>query len=159
MANHVQITVEPDENQTASGSKANRSALKQLFSTAPYHNDYTKERVKKMGQALLLDGEVNDMGHTFGTFNRDYAANGAPNYADVETGGAGLPASAWVPNPASPIGGPNNVTSIPEAPEGYGTTPADNWGTGSSVVDRSPHASAAAISAQKIGDLPANRSS
>ena len=159
MANHVQITVEPDENQTASGSKANRAALKQLFSTAPYHNDYTKDRVKALGQALLLDGEVNDMGHTFGTFNRDYAANGAPNYADVETGGAGLPASAWVPNPASPVGGPNNVTSIPEAPEGYGTTPADNWGTGSSVVDRSPHASSAAISSQKIGDLPANRSS
>ena len=159
MANHVQITVEPDENQTASGSKANRAALKQLFSTAPYHNDYTKDRVKKLAQALLLDGEVNDMGHTFGTFNIDYAANGAPNYADVETGGAGLPASAWVPNPASPVGGPNNVTSIPEAPEGYGTTPADNWGTGSSVVDRSPHASSAAISSQKIGDLPANRSS
>ena len=157
MANHVQITVEPDENQTASGSKANRAALKQLFSTAPYFNDYTKEKVKAMAQELLLDGEVNDMGHTFGTFNRDYT--GAPNYADVEVGGAGLPASAWVPNPASPIGGPNNVTSIPEAPEGYGTTPADNWGTGSSVVDRSPHASSAAISSQKIGDLPANRSS
>ena len=34
MANHVQITVEPDENQTASGSKANRAALKKLISTA-----------------------------------------------------------------------------------------------------------------------------
>ena len=157
MANHVQITVEPDENQTASGSKANRAALKSLFSTAPYFNDYTKEKVKAMAQELLLDGEVNDMGHTFGTFNRDYV--GAPNYADVETGGEGKPASAWVPNPASPVGGPNNVTSIPEAPDGYGTTPADNWGTGSSVVDRSPHASSAAISSQKIGDLPANRSS
>ena len=157
MANHVQITVEPDENQTASGSKANRAALKSLFSTAPYFNDYTKEKVKAMAQELLLDGEVNDMGHTFGTFNRDYV--GAPNYADVETGGEGKPASAWVPNPASPVGGPNNVTSIPEAPDGYGTTPADNWGTGSSVVDRSPHASSAAISSQRIGDLPANRSS
>ena len=159
MANHVQITVEPDENQTAAGSKANRAALKQMFSTAPYHNDYTKDSLKKLAQALLLDGEVNDMGHTFGTVNRDYGANGAPNYADVKTGGAGLPASPWVPNPASPVGGPNNVTSIPEAPDGYGTTPADNWGTGSSVVDRSPHASSAAISSQKIGDLPANRSS
>ena len=51
------------------------------------------------------------------------------------------------------------MTSIPEAPEGYGTTPADNWGTGSSVVDRSPHATSAAISAQKIGDLPMAKSS
>ena len=161
MANHVQITVEPDENQTFSGSKANRAALKSLFSTAPYFNDYTKEKVKALAQELLLDGEVNDMGHTFGTFNRDYdkGEHQPPNYADVKTGGGGLPASAWVPNPASPVGGPNNVTSIPEAPEGYGTTPADNWGGGSSVVDRSPHASAAAISAQKIGDLPFAKSS
>lgn len=159
MANHVQITVEPDENTTSAGSKANRSALKQMFSSAPYFNDYTKENVKKLAQALLLDGEVNDQGHTFGTFNRDYDKNNPPNYADVETGGGGLPASAWVPNPASPVDGPNNVSSIPEAPEGYGTTPADNWGTGGSVVDRSPHASSAAISSQKIGDLPSNRSS
>ena len=48
MANHVQITVEPDENQTFSGSKANRAALKSLFSTAPYFNDYTKEKVKAL---------------------------------------------------------------------------------------------------------------
>lgn len=163
MANHVQITVEPDENQTRSGSKSNRAALKQLFGSAPYHNDYTKENLKDLAQALLLDGEVNDMGHTFGVFNRDYdkggSGNEAPNYADVEIGGGGLPASAWTPNPASPIGGANNVSSIPEAPEGYGQTPADNWGTGASVVDRSPHASSAAISSQKIGDLPSKRSS
>jgi len=158
MPSHVQITVEPDENQTASGSKANRAALKSLFSTAPYFNEYTKEEVKALGQALLLDGEVNDMGHTFGTFNKDYGVNGAPDYGNVETGGGGLPASAWVPNPASPVGGPNNVTSIPEAPEGYGTTPADNWGNGIGS-QLSPAASSNAISTQKIGDLPSNRSS
>ena len=124
MANHRQITVEPDENQTAAGSKANRAALKSLFGAAPYFNDYTKEAVKELSQALLLDGEVNDMGHTFGTINRDYVD--APDYGDVETGGAGLPASAWVPNPASPTDGVNNPGSIPAAPDGYGTTPADN---------------------------------
>lgn len=156
MANHRQITVEPDENQTAAGSKANRAALKSLFGSAPYFNEYTKEAVKDLCQALLLDGEVNDMGHTFGTINRDYVD--APDYADVETGAGGLPASAWVPNPASPTDGVNNPGSIPAAPDGYGTTPADNWGNGIGS-QLSPKASSAQISAQKIGDLPSNRSS
>ena len=156
MPTHSQITVEPDENQTASGSKANRAALKSMFQSAPYFNDYDKDAVKALAQELLLDGEVNDMGHTFGTVSRDY--NDAPDYADVETGGAGLPASAWVPNPASPVDGVNNPGSIPEAPDGYGTTPADNWGTGVGS-QLTPKASSAAISSQKIGDLPSNRSS
>jgi hypothetical protein len=156
MANHRQITVEPDENQTASGSKANRAALKSMFAGAPYHSDYTKEAVKDLCQALLLDGEVNDMGHTFGSVSRDYTD--APDYGDVEIGGAGLPASAWVPNPASPTDGVNNPGSIPAPPDGYGQTPADNWGNGVGS-QLSPKSSAAAISAQKIGDLPSNRSS
>ncbi len=156
MPTHSQITVEPDENQTASGSKANRAALKSMFQSAPYFNDYDKDAVKALAQELLLDGEVNDMGHTFGAVSRDY--NDAPDYADVETGGAGLPASAWVPNPASPVDGVNNPGSIPEAPDGYGTTPADNWGTGVGS-QLTPKASSAAISSQKIGDLPSNRSS
>ena len=116
MPTHAQITVEPDENQTASGSKANRAALKSMFATAPYHNDYTKEQVKALGQALLLDGEVNDMGHTFGTYNRDYTD--APDYGDVEVGAGGLPASAWSPNPSSPADGVNNPGSMPAAPDG-----------------------------------------
>ena len=48
MANHRQITVEPDENQTAAGSKANRAALKTMFASAPYFNDYTKEKVQEV---------------------------------------------------------------------------------------------------------------
>jgi hypothetical protein len=156
MPTHSQITVEPDENQTASGSKANRAALKSMFGTAPYHNDYTKEQVKSLAQALLLDGEVNDMGHTFGTYNRDYTD--APDYGDVEVGAGGLPASAWSPNPSSPADGVNNPGSMPAAPDGYGTVPADNWGNGVGS-QLSPKASSAAISTQKIGDLPSNRSS
>tara|TARA_B100001250_G_scaffold400423_1_gene410945 strand:+ start:901 stop:1371 length:471 start_codon:yes stop_codon:yes gene_type:complete len=156
MPSHKQITVEPDENQTASGSKSNRAALKSMFSSAPYFNDYNKEAVQALCQSELLDGEVNDMGHTFGTFNKDYSD--APDYGDVDTGGAGKPASAWVPNPASPADGVNNPGSIPDAPDGYGQTPADNWGSGIGS-QLSPKASSAAISGQKIGDLPSNRSS
>ena len=156
MPTHVQITVEPAENTTASGSKSNQQALKSMFASAPYHGDYTKEALKAIGQALLLDGVVNDGGHTFGTLNRDYTD--APDYADVETGAAGLPASAWVPNPSSPTDGVNNPGSIPAAPDGYGTTPADNWGNGVGS-QLSPAASSAQISGQKIGQLSSNRSS
>ena len=156
MPSHKQITVEPDENQTASGSKANRAALKSMYASAPYFNDYTMEALQSLGQSLLLDGEVNDMGHTFGSVSRDYSD--APDYGDVETGGAGLPASAWVPNPASPTDGANNPGSIPAPPDGYGTSPADNWGTGVGS-QLSPASSSAAISAQQIGDLPKHRSS
>ena len=163
MAKHRQITVEPADNgASAAGGdmgKANYAALREMFGNTPYFNDYTKEEVKRLAQELMLDGEVNDQGHTFGTFNRDYDQNNPPNYADVETGGGGLPASPWVPNPASPTDGTINPGSIPAAPDGYGQTPADNWGTGSSVVDRSPHASSAAISGQRIGELPAKSSS
>ena len=155
MPSHKQITVEPDENQTASGSKANRSALQSMFSSAPYFGDYNMAAVQDLGQALL-DGEVNDMGHTFGTFRLDYL--GAPDYGNVETGGGGLPASAWVPNPSSPTDGANSPSSIPEAPADYGTLPADNWGTGEGS-QLLPSKSSAAISGQIIGDLPSNRSS
>ena len=166
MANHVQTTVEPAENQTRSGSKANRQALFSLFSSTPYYNGngYDAAEVKRLGQLLLLDGEVNDMGHTFGVVNRDYDQGGenerAPSYADVPTGGAGLPASAWVPNPSSPTGGVNNVGSIPAAPDEYGTTPADNWGNGVGS-QLSPAESSAAISGQRAiaGQLPPSRSS
>jgi len=156
MPTHKQITVEPDENQTAAGSKANYGEIKKMFSASPLYNDYTKEALQTLAQELLMDGEVNDMGHTFGTFNRDYS--GAPDFADVATGAGGLPASAWVPNPASPTGGVNNPGSMPEPPDGYGTVPADNWGSGIGS-QLSPKSSATAISSQKIGDLPPNRSS
>jgi len=156
MPTHKQITVEPAENVTAAGSKANRAAIRTMFAGAPYYNDYNKDAVQALGQELLLEGVVNDQGHTFGEFNRDYS--GAPDYGDVETGGGGLPASAWVPNPSSPTDGTVNPGSIPEAPDGYGTAPADNWGTGVGS-QLSPAASSSQISGQKIGDLAANRSS
>lgn len=156
MPTHKQITVRPDENQTAHGSKSNRGAIQEMFAGSPLYNDYTPEALQALAQELLLDGEVNDMGHTFGTVNRDYVD--APDYADVPTGAGGLPASAWVPNPASPTGGVNNPGSMPAPPDGYGTVPADNWGSGVGS-QLSPKASSKAISGQKIGDLPKKTSS
>ena len=157
MPTHKQTMVNPADNSGTKGSTANHAALKQMFAASPIHSGEMSdpERTATM-QRELLDGEVNDQGHTFGTLNRDYVD--APDYADVPTGAGGLPASPWVPNPASPTGGVNNPSSMPAPPEGYGTVPADNWGSGIGS-QLSPKASSTAISGQIPGDLPPNRSS
>jgi len=155
MANHRQVTTQPTENATVAGSKSNQAAMKKLFAKSPLHDgSYTPEIVKAKAQELLLDSKVNDGGHTFGEFNRDYTD--APNLEDVQTGGGGLPATPYVPNPASPGEGVN-ADNIPDS--GYERQPTDLWGSGVNPSQRNPSAESAKISAQKIGDLPANRSS
>lgn len=155
MANHRQITTQPTENSTVAGSKSNQSAIRGLFAKSPLHDgSYTPEQVKALAQELLLDNKVNDGGHTFGEFNRDYTD--APDLNNVETGGGGLPAMPHVPNPASPGEGVN-ADNIPDS--GYTRNPTDLWGSGVNPSQRNPSAESAKISAQKIGDLPSNRSS
>ena len=82
----------------------------------------------------------------------DYAANGAPDYADVNannTGGGGLPANAWVPNPMSP--GPENgvdyAGQLPAPDAIRDRTPNTQWGNGPGVVNMSPSVSAGNIKA------------
>jgi hypothetical protein len=106
-------------------------------------------------QELCLDGVVNDAGHTFGEFNRDYSE--APDYGDVETGGGGLPASAWVPNPVSPGEG-QNPADQGEAPDGFGLEPSDTWGSGVGS-QLSPKNSSDAISGHTLGDYGLGKSS
>jgi hypothetical protein len=158
MPTHKQTTIKPAENQTLAGSKSDQAAMKSLFASSPIHSgDLTEEKLLQMAQALLLDGVVNDAGHTFGEFNRDYS--GAPNLADVETGEGGLPATPYVPNPSSPSEPGMNPTTIPAAPDGYmADVEPKTWGTGAGSK-LSPHDSSAQISGQKIGDLKLNRSS
>ena len=108
----------------------------------------TDESVAAHFQAVVLDGVVNDGGHTFGTFNRDY--DGAPDMAEVKTGGGGLPASPYVPNPVSPGPGSLDATKQGEAPSGFGETPNSQWGSGDGLA--SPKTTSEAISRTKLGD-------
>tara|TARA_Y100000310_G_scaffold310307_1_gene355383 strand:+ start:254 stop:709 length:456 start_codon:yes stop_codon:yes gene_type:complete len=120
------------------------------FPASPiYTGELTDDGVTEEGQALLLDGAVNDAGHTFGVFERDYTE--APDYGDVEAGGGGLPASAWAPNPVSPGPGSMNPSDQADPPDGFGQTPNDQWGSGVGS-QLNPAESSAAQSTQTLGD-------
>jgi hypothetical protein len=131
--------------------------IKASFPASPiYDGSMTDDTVTEQAQKLLLDGVVNDGGHTFGEFNRDYVD--APNYGDVETGGGGLPGSPWTPNPVSPGPGSMNPADQADPPDGWGTTPNSQWGVGvGSSLE--PSESSAAQSATVLGDYVMGKAS
>tara|TARA_B100001094_G_C18167950_1_gene793289 strand:- start:1280 stop:1711 length:432 start_codon:yes stop_codon:yes gene_type:complete len=105
------------------------SNLKSSFPASPIHaGEMTPESIKTQFQDTVIDGTVNDGGHTFGTFSRDYTD--APDLAEVETGAGGLPASPYVPNPVSPGPGSINATDQGDAPDGFGQNPSNVPGSG-----------------------------
>lgn len=156
MPTHKQGTVTSPVTDKDLG-RAGSTELQAIFATSPiYAGDISPDSIREDYQATVLDGEINDGGHTFGTFQPDYS--GAPNMADVETGGGGAPASAFVPNPSSPGQGSTSPTDQPEAPDGFGLTPSATpfAGVGSQL---DPQESSAAISGQTLGDYGFGKSS
>ena len=116
---------------TVSGmSKSDSRTLSSIFSGSPITGDdktLTDDEIKKLYKEVLSQ-EINDGGHTFGTITHNYS--GAPNLEDVATGGKGLPATPHVPNPVSPGVGSFSATDQAEAPDGFGTVPNENFGSG-----------------------------
>lgn len=150
MPTHKQNTVEVPATTFGRGSSETKD-LQDIFPGSPIHSgELNDEVVQEQGNELLIEGSVNDGGHTFGTFDRDYPE--APNLEDVKTGGGGLPGTPYAPN----IGAP---------PEGM--NPADIPAKGAEVTERiqgggdpfpgdglaSPSKTAKNIAAQKIGSL------
>ena len=128
MATHKQLMVEIPVNERGFG-KSDSASLVSAYGASPIHaGEINDESIKELAQTLLLDGIVNDAGHTFGEFNRDYVD--APVIADVETGAGGLPGSPYVPNPSSPGPGSMNATDIPAPPDGFGTEAGNQFGSG-----------------------------
>jgi hypothetical protein len=150
MPSHRQLTVEVPPTTRGNGS-ADTKNLKTIFPGSPiYTGELTDDVVRKMGQELLVDGIVNDGGHTFGEFDRDYPE--APNLADVETGGGGLPGSPYAPNIAAPPEG-MNPKDIPV--EGAAAT-ENARGSGSPFPGdglASPAKTTKKIAGQKLGSL------
>lgn len=148
MPTHRQLIVQTNPTSKGLGS-ADTATLQKCFPASPIHSgELTDEKIVEAAKTQLIDGEVNDGGHTFGTFNRDYID--APNLNDVETGGGGLPGSPFAPNIASPGEG-LNPSSIPAV--GVEATEAAR-GTGSPFPGdglASPKTSTATISKQTIG--------
>jgi hypothetical protein len=118
-----------------SPGRSDTATLKSLFPGAPGTTDYAGTEgaatYKQAALNLLLSGEVTDNLQT-GTVDRDFGAAASdesrkpPTLASVATGGGGLPASPWVPNPASPGAGSVDPNDQPAPPEGFGTAPTNS---------------------------------
>ncbi len=155
MPSHNQGTIDPPKTQRGLG-KASSEDLRSSFASSPLFNGLTPEEIRKKYQEEVLDGVINDGGHTFGTFNPNY--EDAPSMKDVETGGSGKPASAFSPNPSSPGEGSTSPEDQPEAPDGFGETPSATpfAGVGSQL---DPKASSEIISKQTLGSYGLGKSS
>jgi hypothetical protein len=168
MPTHKQGTVLPLGPSGEGGLGSRRDInLKASFSKSPLFNEYNERAVLDLGISALnggggkgdsstgvKNGVVNDAGHTFGTHDLNYTLS--PNIRSVETGGGGLPASPYVPNPTSP--GPGSVFAsdqdaftgeLPEAGVEFGT------GLGGLAL---PSEAAKGISSQTIGSYISGRS-
>jgi len=149
MPTHRQGTVNSVVTKRAPGS-ADSKDLAAIFTKSPIlTKEITDDSLRDHFQKTVLDAEINDGGHTFGTFDTGFVD--APDLADVETGAGGLPASPHVPNPTSPGPGSMNATQQPEAPEGFGETPNSQFGAGVGSA-LGPKASSQRIASQKLGD-------
>jgi hypothetical protein len=109
-----QILVELPKNRGNGGlGSANYSSLQDAFPGSPvYSGEINDETVAKQYIDIVTDATVDDEGHMFGAVDLNYT--GAPNLADVEVGGGGLPGSPYAPNIASPPSG-QNPADIPSS--------------------------------------------
>jgi len=149
MPTHDQKTVDAVISERGLG-KSDTSTLQSMFPNSPIHSgELTRAVVEELGNELLVGTEVNDGGHTFGVFNRDYAD--APVMGDVKIGGGGLPGSPYAPAPGSPGPGSMNPTDIPEPPSEFPSPAGTEYGSGEGGL-ASPDKTTVAIAKQTIGD-------
>lgn len=129
MAEQPQTIVQPSAATDKPYGARNQANLQSIYPGSPILNgDITDDERKDTYQAVALDGNVvNGLG--FNSFNRDYASNGAPDFDDVQVGGGGLPATAFVPNPSSPGPGSTSASDQPEF-EGEIRNTAPEYGSG-----------------------------
>lgn len=151
MPTHKQIKVEAPVRTFGLGTSSTRD-LSIIYSGSPVNDgSLSDEIVEVMFQDLNQAPEVSDGGHTFGTVERDY--QGAPNLAEVEVGGGGLPGSPYGPNIAVAPSDPHNPRGIPA--EGVEAT-ENSRGSGGAFQGNgleSPSRTSAKIGARRIGDL------
>jgi len=154
MPTHTQQTVDYLTTVRGMGT-SDTTTVKSSFPASPIHTgEMTRENIRDKFQDEVIDGVVNDGGHTFGTVSRDYVD--APDLGEVETGPGGLPASPYVPNPVSPGPGSLNAADQGEAPAGFGENPSDVPGSGVGS-QLQPKASSESQSSGRLGDFVMGR--
>lgn len=149
-----QTTVDPVATSRGMGSSDNQT-LVASFPASPVHSgELTRDTLEKQFNELVLSGVVkNGMG--IASFDRDYtgadSGSSSPDLKNVKTGPGGLPASPYVPNPASPGPGSSNPADLPSPPEGFGTAPSSvGYGVGVGSQDN-PADSGKRISKHTLG--------
>lgn len=153
-----QTTVEAAVTERDFGS-SDTNSLKLSYRASPiYAGELTVAEREQAFRNLVQDGKVVG-GFGIPEYNREFNENGAPNLDDVKTGAGGLPASPYVPNPASPGPGSQNPSDLPAPPEGFGAkdTATDTYGVGEGSVT-SPQATSKKISAVTIGSYLSGKS-
>ena len=134
--------------------KASQQRMQGIYAASPiYTGDLTDDSITSEFQAEVMDG-VRPAGFLFDGFDTAYVDTSPEG---VNTGGGGLPATPYVPNPTSPGPGSMNATDQAEAPEGFGEEPSDQFGSGVGHALQ-PRTTSEQISAQTLGSYQLGRS-
>jgi len=157
-------------SQKATLGKRGDDNLRACFPASPLkESDYNPAKVRDIGNASLLgaggdgekiaalgvkDGVLNDGGYFFPE-GFDLRFGNTPDINSVETGGEGLPATPFVPNPTSP--GPGSVNPSDQAPFQGTIEPNTQYGVGLGGTNN-PAVTSPRVSGQKIGEFISGRS-
>lgn len=147
-----QIMVQPPADRMTGGAgHSDIIVLQNSFPGSPvYSGEINDNTVTDTYMNIVTNATVNDGGHTFGTVDLNYT--GAPNLADVEVGGAGLPGSPYAPNIASPPEG-QNPADIPASGVEATNRARGSGGAFSGDGLASPNNTSNVISRQTVGSL------
>ena len=148
MAEQPQTIVEPSKPESKPFGARSVISLIASFPASPiYTGELTDDERKNFMQSEVLDGEIKN-GLGLNSFSLDFTD--APDLATVETGGGGLPASPYMPNPTSP--GPGSVFPNDQA-EYTGTIPDPGVEYGSGLGGlTSPSSTSRPMSEVTLGD-------
>ena len=150
MASHSQTMTEPAVTTFKKGGSST-SRMNAVYASSPMYKGDVDDASQKAEYQKVLDEQIQDNG-TFGTFDPNYSDAPDIKEGSIGTGGGGLPASAWVPNPVSPGEGSMLASDQAAAPEGYGQNPNAQFGAGADASARNPKDTSLKTSAVKLGE-------
>ena len=154
MVQATTVAIQPEP--TNHNSLSNQNAMSAIYAQSPcFDGSYSPEQVRAEGNKYLLgkDGGADDWATATSHWGfsaettQVYSQNGAPSYADVDTGAGGAPSTAFTPNLVSPGPGSLNAADMAELPAEYHPTEKEQWGNGPGISAMSP-----SVSADRIQD-------
>lgn len=167
MSTLKQTLVEYNNSVLKAKGTSNTSNLKKMFPGSPVYKQEISdaERLKTYQNFLDLDDVGSDSSqkdilgyYGFSGYSNNFDTNGAPDIENVKTGGGGLPATPYSPNPSSPGEGSTNASTQPAYDgEVKNIDSISNFGTGLGGLV-SPSVTSKSLSRTKIGEYISGRS-